>query len=412
MSTRKLLQPQYVSKFQCTGPACEESCCIGWRVQIDKSTYQHYRECPDTELRRQMDEKVTRARTGENTANYAKIKMNGGGACPFLDTDKLCAIQRKLGEEYLSVTCTTYPRTANSVSGTVEKSLTMSCPEAARLALLNPVPMEFDQTEEDTSIRNTKGRSIDINNMKAAHQPDRYFWELRIFIISLLQNRSYALWQRLVILGLFCRSLTQLVSQAKLHEIPQLIGTYLNHLDQDVFKEELDNIPTELTIQMELMKEVADERIFTGVNNHRFLECFGQFLHGIEYTAEAKKTEIGQHYAKTYETYYKPFMNQHEYILENYLVNYVFKNLFPFSGEKHIFDNYVMLTVHYAMLKMLLIGMAGFHKENFGTDHVIKLIQSFAKVIEHNNAYLKNVHKLLKANDFNTMAYMAILIKN
>ena len=105
-------------------------------------------------------------------------------------------------------------------------------------------------------------------------------------------------------------------------------------------------------------------------------------------------------------------MAEHEYILENYLVNYVFKNLFPLSGEKRIFDNYVMLIVHYAMIKLLLIGMAGYHKENFSVDHVLKLIQSFAKTIEHNNAYLKNVSDLLRANKFNTMPYMAILIKN
>lgn len=412
MSTRKLLQPQYVGKFRCTGPACEDSCCIGWRVQIDKSTFQNYRECPDADLRAQMDEKVTRIRSNASPANYAKVKMNAGGACPFLNPDKLCAIQRKLGETYLSVTCTTYPRTANIVNGTTEKSLTMSCPVAARLALLNPSPMEFDQLTEETGIRNTQGRILDTGDMKVAHKPERYFWELRIFIIALLQNRSYALWQRLVILGLFCRSLTQLVSQAKLHDIPQLMGTYLHHLDQGMFKEELDNIPHELTIQMELMKEVADERIFSGVNSPRFMECFGEFLHGISYTSKAKKEEIGEHYAKACATYYQPFMDQHEYILENYLVNYVFKNMFPFSREKHIFDNYVMLIIHYSMIKMLLIGMAGLHKNNFSTDHVIKLIQSFAKVIEHNNVYLKKVFKLFAANKFNTMAYMAILIKN
>ena len=51
--TRTILQPQYVAKFQCIGPACEDSCCIGWRVQIDKDTYQNYRKCSDDELRSQ-----------------------------------------------------------------------------------------------------------------------------------------------------------------------------------------------------------------------------------------------------------------------------------------------------------------------------------------------------------------------
>ena len=103
---RQLLQPQYVSQFHCIGPACEDSCCIGWRVQIDKATYQRYRECPDKDLRMQMDEKVKRHRTNPTDANYAKIKLNPDGNCPFIDENQLCAIQRKLGEEYLSITCT------------------------------------------------------------------------------------------------------------------------------------------------------------------------------------------------------------------------------------------------------------------------------------------------------------------
>ena len=116
---------------------------------------------------------------------------------------------------------------------------------------------------------------------------------------------------------------------------------------------------------MELMKEVADQRIFTGVNSQRFLQCFAEFLNGIAYTAESQKEENGQRYTAAATDYYQPFMAEHAYIMENYLVNYAFKNLFPLSGGKHIFDNYVMLIVHYAMIKLLLIGMAGFHKENF-----------------------------------------------
>lgn len=409
---RKILQPQYVKKFQCIGPACEDSCCSGWGVRIDKDTYKKYRHCSDEQLRSQMDVKITRNRTNANPANYAKIVLNSNGSCPFIDEDKLCAIQRKIGEQYLSVTCTTYPRISNTINGTLEKSLTMSCPEATRRALLNPDLMEFDELEYDITNRHNAGLVLNTSDMKLAQRPQKYFWDLRIFTISLLQNRSYQLWQRLVILGLFCNKLNQLVSDCEVHDIPKLIDIYTNGLEHDIFRTELDSIPNQLTIQMELMKELADERIFAGVNSQRFMDCFGEFLHGIQYTAEATKEEIGVRYAEAYDKYYQPFMAQHEYILENYLVNFMFKNLFPVNGEKHIFDNYVLLIVHYAMIKMLLIGMAGFHKENFGTDQVIKLIQSFAKVIEHNNAYLKEAFKILKVNNMNTLAYMAILIKN
>lgn len=408
----KLLQPQYLSEFQCIGTDCEDSCCIGWRVQVDKETYQSYRRCSDEELRKKMDESVTRVRSNAGDFNYAKIKNEKDGKCPFLDQESLCSIQRKLGEEYLSITCSTYPRTTNIVNGVVEKSLTMSCPEGARLALLNKDLMSFDETVEDSSIRNSKGRTIETDHYTSVYQPQKYFWELRIFIITLLQKRSYSLWQRLVILGLFCRNLDQLISEGQLKGIEPLVGRYMTYLDNGDFMAELTEIPNELTIQMKLVKEIADERIFVGVNSKRFMECFSEFLYGTQYTVGSSIEEIGERYSEANSLYYQPFIREHEYILENYLVNYVFKNLFPFSGEKQIFDNYVMLIVHYAMIKMLLIGMAGYHKENLTQDHFIKLIQSFSKTVEHNSAYLKKVIKLLRDHDLNTMPYMAILIKN
>ncbi|MEH7302496.1 hypothetical protein V7110_19775, partial [Neobacillus drentensis] len=97
-------------------------------------------------------------------------------------------------------------------------------------------------------------------------------------------------------------------------------------------------------------------------------------------------------------------------ILENYLVNYVFKNLFPFV-KNNMFEDYVMLIIHYSIIKLHLIGMAGYHN-GLTIELVIKLIQSFSKTVEHSNVFLNRVLMLLKDNGFSTMAYMAILLKN
>lgn len=36
------LRPQYAKRFRCIGGACEDACCSGWAVTIDRSTYQKY----------------------------------------------------------------------------------------------------------------------------------------------------------------------------------------------------------------------------------------------------------------------------------------------------------------------------------------------------------------------------------
>lgn len=38
------LKPQYMNEFQCTGSACSDTCCSGWKVNIDKQTYKKYKK--------------------------------------------------------------------------------------------------------------------------------------------------------------------------------------------------------------------------------------------------------------------------------------------------------------------------------------------------------------------------------
>jgi len=143
--SRPLLTPQYMRQFKCVGSQCEDTCCIGWRVNIDHATYRKYQRIPDLELRQELDSCIKRNRSQPGEKNYARIKMNPGNVCPLMNEESLCRIQLRLGEEFLSDVCATYPRVANLVNNVLEKSATMSCPEAARLALLNPDEMEFDE---------------------------------------------------------------------------------------------------------------------------------------------------------------------------------------------------------------------------------------------------------------------------
>lgn len=408
---RAALIPQYMQQFSCIGSDCEDSCCIGWRVTIEEETYKKYTKVQDQELTRMIEKNVTRNRSNPSKDNFAKIKLNQQGNCVFLSEAKLCSIQLKLGEDFLSTTCASYPRVSNEVNGVLERSATVSCPEVARLALLNPNGIEFDEIEEPVDVRKHIASRVDTHDKKQANKPMKYFWELRIFTIQVLQNRSYTLAERMITLGVFFQKLEELVAAESVDKIPELIATYTAIIEDGSLKDSLDQIPVQATVQMELVKEMADHRFMQGLNNPRYKECYAEMLLGLNYITGTPFSEVAKTYPEVYVTYYKPFMDEHEYILENYLVNHVYKNMFPFSNFTKLFDSYVMLVVHYSLIKLHLIGMAGHHK-GLTMDIVIKLIQSFAKTVEHNQAYLKGLYDLLKKNGFTTMAYMAIMIKN
>lgn len=44
--------PVYFEEFKCIGGKCEDSCCIGWNIDIDKVTFKRYFKVQDPEMKR------------------------------------------------------------------------------------------------------------------------------------------------------------------------------------------------------------------------------------------------------------------------------------------------------------------------------------------------------------------------
>ncbi|MBN6186956.1 flagellin lysine-N-methylase [Aneurinibacillus sp. BA2021] len=408
--TKQILQPQYMNSFSCIGSACEDTCCAGWRITIDQETYKKYKRVRDPEMKPLFNKILKRNRSNVTKENYARILMDENGVAPCLNKDGLCSIQLKLGEEYLSHTCAVYPRMSSKVNDIWEQSATTSCPEIARLALLNPNRMEFDYISKTIDEKLLKGQKINTENVSNTEK--KYFWELRIFVIALLQNREYSIEERLIILGIFCDNIQEYIEEKKINELPNLISLYNQMLNNRLFDKELSNITTNHVVQIKILNQVLKMRL-TNIVHKRYIECLKEVSEALGYETEDKPgIDFITRYQTIYQKYYRPFMEQHEYIYENYLVNYVVKNLFPFEDQYTIFGNYQMMVIHYALIKLHLIGMAGYHREDFNPEHIIKLIQSFGRVVEHNSSYLQSVYELLKKNNYNTMLYMAMLIKN
>jgi lysine-N-methylase len=139
-----IARPNYMQKFRCIGGACEDSCCAGWRVVFDKRTAQSYLDAKDAEIHEIANRAIKKVKTDRSSQNHSFIQMDPKtAACPFLQTDKLCMIQGRMGENSLSKVCSTYPRHAGGVAGQQIEVATLSCPEAARLCLLDPDAMKL-----------------------------------------------------------------------------------------------------------------------------------------------------------------------------------------------------------------------------------------------------------------------------
>jgi hypothetical protein len=136
-------------RFQCLGSSCPDTCCNGLSVEIDRRSYEAYRNSDDPQIRliasTHIEKTMTNARPSD--ANFAKIKTDGGEYCPFLTQEKLCQVQASLGEQSLSPACTVYPRElykSGQPNDPIKMYLNLSCPEAARLCVSDSHALDSD----------------------------------------------------------------------------------------------------------------------------------------------------------------------------------------------------------------------------------------------------------------------------
>jgi len=403
--------PKYMKNFKCIASACPDSCCVGWRVTLDEKTFKLYKESKNSTLKSEFEKYIKKNRSNQSSQNFGKIVMQKDGRCPFLDEQNLCKIQKLHGEEYLSNTCYFYPRTINLVNDVFEMSATLSCPVVAKSVLLEKGGIDFDIINLDISPRFIVNRVIDQNDIRTRNSIKRYFWDIRTFCINLLKTREISFWDRLLILGFFIQKLNELFSSSeRKDEVKILIDTYTRYIESGYFTEELSKVPVNYELQLKLSKEIADMRFSAGLPNQKYLDFFAKFLQGLGIVQGAENAQILQNYENAFNQYFVPFFNERQYIFENYAVNHVFKNLFPFDCNTP-FESYMLLCTHLATIKLLLVGLCNYFKSDFTEDIAVNLIQSFSKTIEHNTAYLANLLQILEKNNVNTLAYMAILIR-
>jgi len=405
---------EYFENFTCIGSDCEDSCCHQWKIIIDQNTYNRYQNIDDIDLKKKVKEFVRSNQSDRNAANYGFINLNKDRRCPFLSTENLCQVQQKLGIVALSQTCLTYPRIFHSIDNIIEASAEISCPEVARKALLNRAGITLKTAAIELDDRYMLNASINLEQLSLKYPVANYFSRIREFAISLIKNRSRRLADRLIILGMLSQKVQELTVNDRTDEIPALLEYFDEQIRLDLFRTDLSKIPVNAAIQMTLLKELADTKIARGTGIKAYGEYHTQFLKGIAYSKEATIAEITARYKATHDKYYEQYIHANEHILENYCVNYLFRNLFPFLNQRsyeNIFNAYVALILNYSMLKMYLIGLAGYYNE-LNDQIVIKMIYSFGKAIEHDNTYLENVFEVLQKNGYTSLGHMAILIKN
>jgi lysine-N-methylase len=412
------IQPRYGSAFHCIGSECEDSCCHGMSVLVDKKTYESYQAFPEEKLGSLVRRYVSINMMGASDSQYARISPNSDNQCPFLSVERLCGVQKEYGSELLSATCSTYPRALNRVENELEISLYLSCPEAARQVLLDANSTDRTGDASSGHFRTDQFSRLATTGSDFIHKPIRYFWEVRELVVAVIQDRGRPLWQRLFLVGMLCQRLDAIASAEQDDGVPEILRSYREIVATGALRDEMEKIPAQPAVQLDVVLRLLDQRIRAGSCGEHFLECFEAFLGGIGYSPESTAASDAQRYVEAEARYCRPFFERHPHVLENYLLNYVYRTLFPFGREasahhtqQSIFDEYILMLTQFVLIHGLLIGMAGCYREEFGEAHVVRLVQSFSKAVEHNPSYLKEINKFIEDRKLGTPEGLTTLLK-
>lgn len=200
----KVVYPEYFKNFRCIASECEDTCCAGWEVVVDKASAEKY--------------KCAKGEIGERLRNEMKTDSEGdiiftlkNGRCPFLDECNLCDIYKALGENSLCHTCTMFPRFVEDYGGTSEMGLGLACPEAARMIV------NFSGSRELQSEFNSDAP------MMNSIDPEEYFTfvSLRKKLFVLADDSSLSFEEKLIKLLTLCGDENPRIPKA---------GEYINKL--------------------------------------------------------------------------------------------------------------------------------------------------------------------------------------
>ena len=399
-----LPRPRYAERFACIGPTFADSCCKAWDLQLDRATYARYQLIPaESLLGRKVRQSVVELPEPRSEGQYGRILLNEALDCPFLSREKWCEIQLELGEEALSQTCRTYPRIEQRTpDGRVETTLHLSCPEAARLILLDDDPMrEQPAAEAYAAVVQRCGSGMAAARQDAA-MPEIVLGATREFLLLLLRDRRYSLGERMLLMGLFAGRLGAALgvgwSEAG-RRFPALMREFCVLVGEGMPRSMLGRVAGEPAMQLALTLGVVNRRLDRVMNSMGFLDGVKQFLDGVGYRPGRTPESLAPALLRAEREWFEPWMEANPQVLENYLVHAVYRSLFPLGKDWRQADPEAIfreLCTHFVVIRTLLTGMAGKFGAEFTREQGVRMMQAYGRMVDHHAEFLQVAAGLLK----------------
>lgn len=383
----RIIKFAYCDEFKCLGSDCPETCCGHWNIFFNQNGYLKCKNADCSEqLKEIIDKSFVKVTSNDNSSfDYAVIKLKEDGYCPLLDEDKLCMLQKELGEEYLGFVCSSFPRLKTAVgSNNYIYSLNISCCKVCSLLINHTEGLQLLEEEYDGGDKYLNSGLYSAPSVPESWYGYPFYWLIKSVQIDILQNRKFTLPERMLILGYFSQKANQYINRSQGEKIYELANFLM--YDGNLKKTARSLKPKQSDKDRILKASGIFAKLWESSkskNNPHINRLFQAAADSFELVITIKKdgkatTELNfEKYLNNLSKYNKLEFDR-PYIIENILVNQILTQ----PLHKGIWKHYFILLLFYNLLKTCV---PAFLPENYSDEDLAAAISRTAKMTLSNN---------------------------
>lgn len=399
--TSTMLVPKYVTQFHCLGNECPDTCCSAWSINVDKDTFQQYRRIEQPVLKPLIKQYLTQL-DRNSYDKHAKIGLRKEDShCGLHAKDGMCMVQQHFGEDALSDTCYIYPRSVVQFANHLQQSLTLSCPEAARLALSSEDPFTFVSGEFTTRLSTTAVvtpmRGFAVETMD----------EVNIFVIQLFQTAELSNTERLVVLGWLCRQLDSLADAGKQEGAANLLEEMLAVVESGSVRSIVDQLSKQHDASITLFSLLFATNTPDGKSQTQ-LDILDRVRTGLGIDESLNHEKVAQNYDRGMQLLQGPD-SAYPRLISNYLLNDLIRETFPWRQDTAI-KHYRRLLARYGILRLMLSGMAAAQNHTPDEATMVQAVYVFCRLYQHNITFAQQAENLLAQSNWTELDRLYALL--
>lgn len=412
--------------FVCLGSECPDTCCSGWSIPLSRPDLEALRSSaagsPTQE--RRFREAVREEPAGHVAGSCGTLGMQDGNPCGFLDPDGLCSVQKRSGPEAIPTICSLYPKKVAVIEGRLELTLSLSCPEAARVILTEADAVDLVDVDQAAYPRLVANHVVPVEP-EAPYE--RYCDDVRAAILGLLAlDTSFA--KRLFLIAYMGSKVDPFYGRGRgaFHE-DHLASVLRMMCDPDVLTSlcaEFDELDLPRGLGVAVAHEVFAHRAAHSTALAKLYAdahgSYGSGWLGRDPVPEAGTSfeDLRSSYMERAELWGGAWGARLDTYFTNYAVNYWMQG---YLESDSILEHTRAFIAQCAVLKFLILGdpeLSGVDPREHANgaertleDAVVRVVYRFTRATEHDPRFLRAVGRTLDDLGFTSFAHIVSLLR-